>query len=110
MTPPAQDLAAENPPTGQLRGGLRARLWRSHLLVAACGLATLLIALAVFLWQRRTAVEIADIRGPAARASALALGGIQESRASLRSWVLLEKRQFVAARKEAWDAEIDPAM
>ncbi|MGB6042832.1 MAG: ATP-binding protein [Pirellulales bacterium] len=92
------------------RGGLRRRLLRSHLLIAAFGLSMLVIALGVFVWQRRNAVLLADVRGPAARMSALALGGVHDSRANLRGWISLADQQFVAQRKAAWEGEIRPAL
>ncbi|MDH3717315.1 MAG: ATP-binding protein [Planctomycetota bacterium] len=103
-------ISAERRQAAKHRGGLRARLLHSHLLAAACGLLMLVIALGVFIWQRRNAVQLADVRGPAARASALALGGVHESLASLRAWILLADQRFAEQRKFAWESDIEPAM
>ncbi|NIL98133.1 MAG: hypothetical protein GTO53_09975, partial [Planctomycetales bacterium] len=91
-------------------GGLRIRLLRSHLLVAALGLLMLVIALGVFIWQRRNAIQLAKISGPAAGSSALALAGVHNSQANLRAWVLLGDRQFIVEREHSWEKEIEPAL
>ena len=90
--------------------GLRNKLLWSHLAIAAIGLSMLLVALWLFLWLRRDAQRLADVRGPTARNSAFALGGVHHSLASLRGWVLLGDHHFKVQREQAWRDEIRPSL
>jgi PAS domain S-box-containing protein len=94
----------------QQSGGLRRRLVRSHMTVAAIGLAMLLIVFVV-LWQfRAAAIRSAELRGPTARESTRALQGVQRSLAGLRGWIALGQEEFTEERASAWNDDIDPAL
>lgn len=67
--------------------GLHAKLFRSHLFVAAIGLVALAILLGVTLALRSTAIRLAEWRGPTARTSISTLEGVQKSLAGLRGWM-----------------------
>ena len=90
--------------------GLRAKLIRSHRQVALMGIAALIVALGVLLWLRSRTLTLIEVRQPTAQASILARGGVQQSLAALRGWMLLSTPEFKADRQRAWDEEIDPAI
>lgn len=91
-------------------GALRQRFLRSHLIVAAVGLAMLLVATASTVFLRSYSLRLATLRGPAARLSTLALSGIERSLAGLRGWVAVGDPRFRQDRAQAWNAQIRPAM
>jgi len=90
--------------------GLRGRLLRSHLTLTGMGVGLFLIALGAIFWLRASALRLATVREPTARASTRALGGTQRSLAEMRGWVTLGDRAFKHGRTVAWSDEIRPAM
>ena len=105
MNPPTQP--AERP---RRQRSLSRQLLRSHLLVAAVGLAMLCIAL-IATFELRTRIILLTREGaPLMQASSQMLVGIQRSQASLRGWVSLGDRKFLDDWRSAWSDDIQPAL
>ncbi|MDA0814093.1 MAG: hypothetical protein O3C21_17095, partial [Verrucomicrobia bacterium] len=83
---------------------------RSHRAVAFFAIGALLIALAIIGGLRFHTLRLAELRGPAAQASARALGGVHRSLAGLRSWMVLGDPASREARYYAWEVEIEPSL
>ncbi|NNM30827.1 MAG: hypothetical protein HKO57_15010, partial [Akkermansiaceae bacterium] len=111
MAPPPTLSDSPQPGPGPSRSrSLRGRLLRSHMAVAAIGLAMLgLILLFTFYIRDRTA-ELAHVDAPMAQASRKALEGMERSLADLRGWVVIKDERFVHDRRHAWAEQIEPAM
>ena len=90
--------------------GLRQRLRRSQHYMTLFGLGLLLIMLAATLWARAHTLRLAHLHAPTARASALALSGIDRTLAALRGWVLLGDPGFKKTRAQAWSDVVWPAL
>ncbi len=88
--------------------GLRHKLLRSHLGVAAVGLAILPIALVSTVWLRSRVVSMAEIDAPLMEAVHKLQAGGQRSLAALRGWVTLGDPRFPLERRQAWEREIYP--
>lgn len=91
-------------------GSFRQRLVWSYMAVAGIGLAMLLIVFVVMLQLRSAALRSAELRGPTARTSTLALEGVQRSLAGLRGWIALGDPAFKEERANAWNEDIDPSL
>ncbi|GEM_PF-3564818 len=89
--------------------GLQRRLLFSHLSIAGIGLGLLVASSLSILSLRSNAVRLARDRAPSAQKSVLALSGIHQSLAALRSWVVLGKSDFKEERKQAWQEKIQPS-
>lgn len=80
---------------------------------AAMGL-ILVAVVSVTIWQVNHTKELTDrvgkLRAPTAQASLELLGGVSQSLAALRGYMLLGADQFKAARADAWTKVIDPAV
>ncbi len=92
------------------RDGLQARLIRSHLAVAAVGVGVLCVALGTMLWLRSGALRLAEVHGPMAQSSTLAMAGLQRSLAGLRGWMTIGDEAFRHDRMRAWTEEIEPSL
>ena len=90
--------------------GLRHKLLRSHLGVAAVGLAILPIALLSTVWLRSRVVSMAEIDAPLMEAIHQLRAGSQRSLAALRGWVTLGDPRFPLERRQAWEQEIYPGL
>ena len=90
--------------------GLRRRLLRSHLTVAAVGLGLLGVALGSTLWLRANTLRLITVESPIADASKRLDGGVQRSLAALRGWVALGDERFRRERQDVWTGEIRPAL
>ncbi len=63
------------------------------------------------LWQiNKTQALITEMSAPAAQASVRMLGGMNQSLAALRGWIILGKDGFRQERAQAWEEEIEPSM
>lgn len=80
------------------------------MVVAAIGVGMLLLTLIVSLVLRAHALRLANLRGPTAQASTLALQGVQRSLAGLRGWITLGENQFRQERQAAWEDDLDPSL
>ena len=91
-------------------GGLRRKLFRSHMVLSVIGAGLLLVAFVSTLQMRSSTLRLARERGPMVRASTLALAGVERSQAGLRGWMALGDPAFVEDRAQAWTDEIEPAI
>ena len=89
---------------------LRQRLIRSHLSVAAIGLALLFVTLIALIMLHGSTIRLASVRGPTVRSSNQLLAGVQRSLASLRGWMIVPDEQLKFERESAWKSEIDPKL
>ncbi len=115
MKPLPPNPEADSPASLAREGFLRsrrieARLFRSHLAVAAVGLFLLGLSLLLTVYLRHQAMGLARVHGPAAQSSLRALEGVERSLAALRGWVVLDDPQFTESRRAAWSGAIDPAL
>ena len=94
----------------RLTRGLRERLFWSHMTVAGIGLVMMLVVFALTLQLRSAALRSAQIRGPTAHESTLALEGVQRSLAGLRGWIALADHEFKDERRAAWKDDINPSL
>ncbi|CAK9015242.1 Uncharacterized protein SCF082_LOCUS12669, partial [Durusdinium trenchii] len=92
------------------RGSLHRRLLRSHLLVAAIGVAMLLVTLGVAVWARHYSARLMSVRTPTVQSSTRVQTGLQRTLASLRGWTIIDDPQFRADRRRTWRDEIEPAL
>ncbi|MEQ8786477.1 MAG: ATP-binding protein [Pirellulaceae bacterium] len=83
---------------------------RSHMAVAALGVAVLVLSLATQFWLHVHARRLTELRQPTLRATDRVAMGLQRSLASLRAWILLGDSAYQRARNSAWRDDIDPAM
>ena len=97
-------------PKPEIRDGIRRKLFKSHLTVAAIGVGLLCVALVSTLYLRSHILRLSKVRGPTAQSASLALSGVQRSLAALRGWVALADPAFREERKLAWTEEILPAV
>ena len=103
-----QPFASPSPP--RRIGGLRRRLFRSHMTVAGIGWLMMLVVFAMTLQLRSAALRLAQIRGPTARESILALEGVQRSLAGIRGWMAIANQEFRDERRAAWKDDIYPSL
>ena len=88
---------------------IHTRLLRSHLLIAAVGVAVLLVGGAANYLLFQSAEKLAEESVPASRAAHRATAGIVRSQAALRGWMALGDEKYRQERKRAWDEEIRPS-
>ncbi len=93
-----------------LSDSLYSRLLTSHLQIAGVAAILLCVCLAMIAYFQHQSAKIADVRLPAAVASARVANGIDNSNSQLRSWVLVRNEERAADRRTAWNAQVDPAM
>ena len=90
--------------------GLRQQLRRSQHYITLLGLGLLLIMLVANVWARAHTLRLVHFHSPMARASALALSGIDRTLAALRGWALLGEADFKKSRAQAWSEVVWPAL
>lgn len=83
---------------------------RSHLAVAAIGMALLGITLALAFFIRVRMDGLARVSAPMARDSLLALEGVEKTLAELQAWVTMADQESHIQRHLAWEKQIEPAM
>ena len=91
-------------------GGLRRELLRTHMVVTACSVGLLFVALVATLWLRGDTLRLLKLRAPTVSAARLALQGVNRSLVELRAWTLLEQEHFKTGRATAWKSEISPGI
>ncbi|OYP34220.1 response regulator [Rhodopirellula sp. MGV] len=92
------------------RKPLRTQLLKSHLAIAALGLAGLVIVLMLLLTLRSHTLRLTEVREPAAQASMQIITGVQQSLAGLRGWIVSGDPAFLDARESAWQEIITPSL
>lgn len=91
-------------------GGLRSKLLRTHMIVMACGVVLLIVALFATLWLRSATLRLLEFRAPTVHAVDLVLQGVNRSLADLRGWTLLGQERFKESRAAAWSTGIQPSI
>jgi two-component system, chemotaxis family, sensor kinase Cph1 len=105
------DLSLTIPDPSSVRGkSLKSKLLWSHLGIALVGVTMLCLALGFAVWLRERALNLVDLRSPAAHASSQALSGLQRSLAAIRGWITVGTPNFKLERINAWQNEIQPAI
>lgn len=95
----------------QPRGvGLRVRLFRSHMTVAAIGLLLLGVVLIFSLYMRSRTAQLSEIDAPMAQSSRIVVEGVHSTLANLRGWVVIDDEAFRSERRKIWEKKIDPAI
>ena len=89
---------------------LKAKLLRSHRIIALMGVILLAVTLVVTFWLRRQSLRLTNLQEPTTRAIGQACTGSQQSLAALRGWILLGQDELKVERKQAWSQKIWPAL
>lgn len=90
--------------------GIRGKLLRSHLTVAAIGLGMLAVAFGSALILRSETLALIYQSEPTVRALTRALAGLEHSLDTLRQWEIQGEPAFKKIREKAWNQEIEPAI
>jgi PAS domain-containing protein len=90
--------------------GLRTHLRRSHMAVAAIGLAALVVTLIVTARIHSQTAALAGTDVPMVRAAVAMIAGVEDSLASLDSWVTIDNPTYAENRNLAWSEQIRPSM